>query len=297
MFAFEKNQKEEAAIQNLLAISCQNEEKDIFVSSNDNLVNKKKLTKDSANQAYQLGPWGSADTCNNKVTGNARNTSTTNETKKENNNKSTKPRDNSFTKVNMRRSKNGNKINNTLYDEKFRFCHFEDMREFITQYRESVTFLTMLDYRNGLMKTPPVSGGLCKSCESSFDVIRHCQCSSGNSPTSSSVCYVDAPEHMKNHHLLSTIGYLGRRISDDQNTSKCKSEVCKQQNKKLRKLSPGGGKLWVSGSLKKRASPPIGNNKTCKNKGCKSKVRYCSTVEELEKENVFSFIKMYTLLQ
>jgi len=270
MFAFEKAQKEEEAIQSLLAISCQHEEKDSFAS--DNHLDKKnvKCVKD-VNSDYRLGPWGSTEINNNKATTNTRNTSTTSETKREN--KGTKPRDNSFTKVNTRRLKNGNKINNTLYDEKFRFCHFEDMREFITQYRESVTFLTMLDYRNGLMKTPPVSGGLCKSCESSFDVIRHCQCSSGNSPTSSSVCYVDAPEHT-NHHLLSAVGYLGRRISENRNnTSKCKSEVCKQQNNKLRKLSPGGGKLWVSGSLRKRASPLIGHNKTCNNKGCKSKVK------------------------
>ena len=62
MFAFEKAQKEEQAIQTLLAIS-QNEEKGIVtqpessISNLENGVKKRYSGKPSLEEEYQLSPW------------------------------------------------------------------------------------------------------------------------------------------------------------------------------------------------------------------------------------------------
>ena len=84
-----------------------------------------------------------------------------------------------------------------LCDENIKFYHFDDAREYMTHYRESVTLLSIMIYRKGVLSVNDKLS-LCKKCAktySPYDLIKHCHCNGQTKElpsnlNSSYVCYV-----------------------------------------------------------------------------------------------------------
>ena len=268
---YEKALKEENAVQSLLAFS-QNEEKfNLYYNgvysniTNDN-NNNKKQSSDTINVGLenQLNAWQEKDgfyfhqssTHDRKEQRTARSRDTTSTNKP-----SPTSRSSSI------RSKN--KLASAI-EEKFRFYHFDNSREYITQYREAITFSALIEYRKSLMKNSP--SGACKKCDTTFDLIKHCQCP-GTAPASSSVCYVETQDCLKKHNLLNAMETLSLHSSDNDRSSKY------GKDKKCRKLSSGNvKKLWQSSSVQNRKLSPNGKRKkalqNCKNKACINRIQF-----------------------
>ena len=265
MFMYEKALKEEYAVQSLLSLS-QNDEKcnlyynGVYVNNNNNNNNNKSNNNIKKQSSHRnnvdlenlLEAWQEKDVFNfqslqerkEQKTARSRDAVSTNKTP-------------STLRSSTIRSKN--KLASAI-EEKFRFYHFDNSREYITQYREAITFSALIEYRNSLMKNSP--SGACKKCETTFDLIKHCQCP-GTTPASSSVCYVETQDCLKKHNLLNAMETLS--LHSDSNRS--------FKDKKCRKLSPSNvKKLWQSSSVQNRKlSPSNGQGKksqNSKNKVC-----------------------------
>lgn len=247
MFLYERALKEEQAVQSLLAIS-QNDEKSSLNLYGPHPKNKSSTPKQPGkNHSIEnhLSGWQEKDVLNfpqeRKEQKGARSTNEVSTTS-------------SKTSSTIRSTRFKNKLGSAAasVEEKFRFYHFDNAREYITQYREAITFSALLDYRNSLLKN--CSAAACKKCDNTFDLIKHCQCP-GNSPASSSVCYVETQDCLKKHNLLSAMETLRRHTSAERDRTKFNNN---NKDKKNRKLSPANNvkKLWPSSSGQNRNAMP-----------------------------------------
>lgn len=261
MFTFDQNRKEEDAVQTLLRLSevenVVNTLNYFLVGSND--VSLKSLKKKSKSEHdFQLSPWegpfGSAESRTPSVS--AMEHQNNNGSKKEAKH-ACKSRDASTSKHISRVVRFSNKHQapkeNIMFlkdDENAKFYHFDDSREYMTQYREAVTFSTLLEYRKGLVANLPIV--LCEKCEEScgpYDLVKHCHCS-GHSPISSSVCYTNDCDAAVARQMLSVTSLARIRNKSDRNFSKNKQDKCDLFKKSGRKSS-GSSRLLVNGKMKK----------------------------------------------
>ena len=66
----------------------------------------------------------------------------------------------------------------TLRVENYYFCHFDNIREYLAQYKECVTLPTILEHNKGGYDS--AKANVCSTCSqeySTYDLVRQCQCS------------------------------------------------------------------------------------------------------------------------
>ena len=182
MLLSQKAQKEGTAVDNLLHISEEEKEKsfkkDIFRSQ-----------KESHENNYIL-PWSTCYTDVSNSPSNVLLEKFQKPTKFEVNQRDTKSKE-------SRRSVRFSNRSTLLCDGNVKFYHFDNIREYMAHYRESVTVVSIMEYRKGL--TVPDKLSLCSKCArnySPYDLVKHCHCFSPLQQTQSSVinstavCYV-----------------------------------------------------------------------------------------------------------
>lgn len=276
MFTFDKNRKEEKAVQTLLRLSeCEDVENklnclvgasDISSFRNSASLRKKSKSDQSQNADFQLSPWEGPFAENTESRTSSISTLEQQQyTKKEQHKQSPKPRPEASTKHtaavtrSVRFSKNQMAKDNALFlkdDENVKFYHLDDAHEYMTQYRETVTFSTMLEYRKSLVTSLPITlREKCEKSRSPYDLVKHCHCS-GHSSISSSVCYTTECDAAFARQLLSVTSLARIKKKNDRNFSKNKQD--KVEQKSGRKTS--GSKLRMKGKMKRAASNYVKTN-------------------------------------
>jgi len=101
--------------------------------------------------------------------------------------------------VKMKESRRHSKV--ASFDLKF--FHFDQTKEYITHYRESVTLPSVMEYRKKLLSLTTDKLSLCSNCLKGYsphDLVKHCHCINADKKTnlnSSSVCYgTDSPVNL-----------------------------------------------------------------------------------------------------
>ena len=248
MFVYEKAVKEENAIQSLLAFS-QNDEKCSLLYpgayNNSNVENNKKKpsNKNNVDTEHQMSAWQEKYVLNFP-----------HERKEQNTSRSSRDVV-STNKSSVSTLRSSTRLKSKLasaLEQKLCFYHLDSSREYITQYRERITYTALLEYRKGWTKSYPT--GNCKICKSTFDLTKHsCQCSA-TIPASSSVNYVETQVCLKKNNLLNAMKTLSLHSDND------RSKYYK--DKKCRRISPGNvKKLWPYISAENGKSSDSGKGK------------------------------------